>query len=602
MRKVLIICLVFVSPIYAQDDYQSLIRKAQMAEATNPDSVIFFAHKAYQKNGERIEALYWIGSGLRLKGHYDSANFWIRKYQRLASTDFDLGNANMGLGGIHYGQSAYDSALTYFSNAAIQFQRGGHQDRYGAALLNMGIIAGIGGNNQKAKANYLRALEIFREHDLHLNQLPALSNLALIYEHEEKYDSALLFAQACFEIGDSLNLPYAKAQGLKSLAPAHIKSGDPELGLKLARQGKELFESMELSLPTATMTLTEAEALLALDRTDEALKLSEGLLRNEYAFKEGLFRLLAEIYKTKKDYSRALEYHEKYHDAYEKEEKQRNTEQLSLLQVKYETAQNEYAIVKLENELITQRATKEAQQRLFGAIAFILLFVALLGWFVYQKRLIKAREQSAIHKQQLLRSQINPHFIFNSLSSIRGFLFGGGDSKPAITYLGKFAKLMRMILELSAKEWVTLEEELKALELYLQIQQLRFNQSFDFKLRVDKSVNTGDTLVPPLTAQPFIENAIEHGLKGIEKDGKIEISCLERQGKLIVSIKDNGIGIDHIEPRKNHQSKAIHIFKERLSIIGRRMKKTYSFSISDLGAQAKDSGTLVTYELPLVNA
>ena len=104
----------------------------------------------------------------------------------------------------------------------------------------------------------------------------------------------------------------------------------------------------------------------------------------------------------------------------------------------------------------------------------------------YQKRLIKQKEQTSIHKQQLLRSQLNPHFIFNSLSSIRGFLFSGGDTKPAISYLGKFAKLMRMVLDLSSKEWVSLADELKALEMYLEIQKIRFKHSFEFNISLSE--------------------------------------------------------------------------------------------------------------------
>lgn len=272
------------------------------------------------------------------------------------------------------------------------------------------------------------------------------------------------------------------------------------------------------------------------------------------------------------------------------------------LEAKYESTRKQNEISQLQNQVAIQEALALRQKWVIGSGVLIVLMIMISSWFYYQRRISQEKEQSAIHKQQLLRSQINPHFIFNSLSSIRGFLFDGNDTKPAITYLGKFAKLMRMVLELSSKEWVSLSDEVRALELYLEIQQIRFNKAFDFDLSIDPSIDANEIMVPPLTAQPFIENAIEHGLKGIKKDGKVEVACLREHGKLVFKIQDNGIGIDHVEPRKNHQSRAIQIFRERLGIIGKRMKMSFSFNISDIGDSNEIHGTLVMYELPLVKA
>ncbi len=311
---------------------------------------------------------------------------------------------------------------------------------------------------------------------------------------------------------------------------------------------------------------------------------------------------MASIYEKLGKYERALRYQQKFHEVYEAFIDENQSKRINELEAKFETERRETEITLLRSEAALKESADAKKNWVIISVSALAVFLVVAGWLFYQRRLSQERERSAIHKQQLLRSQINPHFIFNSLSSIRGFLFEGNDTKPAINYLGKFAKLMRMVLELSSKEWVSLAEEMKALELYLEIQQIRFNKAFDFQLSIDKSIDPNTIMVPPLTAQPFIENAIEHGLKGMDKNGRVEIACLKEHGKLVFKIQDNGIGIDHVEPRKNHQSRAIQIFKERMGIIGHRMKTSFSFNISDIGNDAGAHGTLVTYELPILKA
>ncbi|GAB4244966.1 MAG: hypothetical protein Tsb0034_23370 [Ekhidna sp.] len=592
----------FIAATFAigQDSYEELIKQAELHETRNPDSVLFYALKANELDEDRIEASYWLGVGYRLKNKYDSSQIWYTKYLSEAKTELQIGNAQMGMGGIYYVQGEYLSALEHFKEAAEVFERMGNKSRLAASYTNIGIVMGLIRDVVKSKAYYRQSIELFEELNQIEKSLPALVNLASQYEHDEQYDSAILFAQRCFDIGEERNLTYAIARALFVLAPAYVKSGSPERGFQLAVEGEQLFESMGVTSSAASMKFYKAEALFTLGRLDEALVITQEIEANGYQFEEQLFELISKIYEQKMQFKESLAYQKKFHEAYEAYEKELKSEQVSRLEAQYQSERKENEILRLENAVALQEVASSRKNLIIVSISLITMSGLISLWFFYQKRLSMANEQSAIHKQQLLRSQINPHFIFNSLSSIRGFLFDGNDTQPAIAYLGKFAKLMRMVLELSSKEWVSLEEEVSALQLYLEIQQIRFNKSFDFDLAIDSSLNASEIMVPPLTAQPFIENAIEHGLKGMDKDGKVEIACLKQQGKLVFKIQDNGIGIDHVEPRKNHQSRAIQIFKERLSIIGKRMKMTFSFNISDIGNDGDGRGTLVIYELPLV--
>lgn len=602
-RFIAILFLIQVSiHAFAQGDYDFLIDKAKFHEAGSPDSILFYADKAISLDENKIEAAYWMGVGLRLKNQLDSALFWYQKYAEKASSPLQLGNASMGIGGIFYSKGAYIEALEAFSKSAELFKSIENERRLAASYVNIAIVVGLIGNEEKAKNYYLESIEILDRLKDKIKILPPLVNLAGIYQHQEQYDSSIYYAQWCYDISDSLDLKFGKARALFVLSPSHIRSGKSKTGYEMAITGRELFESMGVLSTATLMKCFEAEALFEMGQVEEALAICQGLESDEFGFPEQLYGLMNKIYEKKGDYQQSLLYHRKFHNAYEEYEKKLKAEQVNRLEAQYESERKENDILRLQNEIAIQQANASRKNWIIGSMIgmSLLLFISLL--FHYQKRIAQEKEQSAIHKQQLLRSQINPHFIFNSLSSIRGFLFSGGDTKPAITYLGRFAKLMRMILELSSKEWVTLEEEVKALELYLSIQQIRFNKAFDFNFSIDPSLDTSDIIVPPLTAQPFIENAIEHGLKGMDKDGKVEISCLKKQGKLIFKIQDNGIGIDHVEPTKNHQSRAMQIFRERLAIIGKRMKMSFAFNISDIGNEEGIQGTLVIYELPLIKA
>lgn len=601
IKKYIFILLIFLfHQTMAQDEYLRFIDQAKFHEANNPDSVLFYASKALALDKSRIESAYWMGVGLRYKNEIDSALYWFNLYSEKAKSDIQIGNAFMGMGGIFYAKADYSEALKKFSQAAAKFTQSGDTDRLGAAYINIGIMNGLIGNESKSLEYYKKSISVFEGLNDQSKALPAYVNLAEIYQQQEQYDSSLRYANKCYQIGDSLGLAFAKARALFVMSPSHTRSGNPKKGYDEAVEGKRLFQSMGITGSAFSMTYFEAEALFRLSKYEEALEICKELEVSEYAFKENLYELMSQIYEKFRQYDKALEYSRKFHLAYEAYEKKLKSDQINQLEAQYESQRQENEILKLQNEVALQQVQTSRKNWIIGLTSSVCLLVVLSLWFIYQKRLIKEKERSTIHKQQLLRSQINPHFIFNSLSSIRGFLFDQQDTKPAINYLGKFAKLMRMVLELSSKEWVTLEEETKALKLYLEIQQIRFNKSFDFELSIDPTIPASEMMVPPLTAQPFIENAIEHGLKGITNNGRIEVSCLQSEGKLIFKIQDNGIGIDHIEPRKNHQSRATQIFSERLELLSKHMKSTFSFNISDLSKNSELSGTLVIYELPLL--
>ncbi|MBN1198598.1 MAG: histidine kinase [Bacteroidales bacterium] len=271
------------------------------------------------------------------------------------------------------------------------------------------------------------------------------------------------------------------------------------------------------------------------------------------------------------------------------------------LEYKYQTGQKDDQITMLyqQNQL---QSLKLNQNRLilFSVIGMGVLSVLVMFLLIRQNR-ARAREQVAEFRQKLLRSQMNPHFIFNSLTSIQHFILKQDAIKASI-YLSRFSGLVRSILSHSLAEEITLEEELETMENYLVLQQVRFPDKFDFVIEVDPALDTEHFLIPPMLTQPFIENAIEHGIKPMKAQGKISIKIWHEKDYLVIEILDNGVGRKKAQEllKKHdptHQSLATKLTAERISVLNKKLKKRkITFEITDLKDETGNAtGTLVRF-------
>lgn len=209
-----------------------------------------------------------------------------------------------------------------------------------------------------------------------------------------------------------------------------------------------------------------------------------------------------------------------------------------------------------------------------------------------QRQELKARLASL--QQKVLRSQINSHFVFNVLNSIKVFIMDN-DTQSAATYLNKFARFIRMVLDGNIKDHVTLAEELETLELFLSIENMRFGGRFFYRFEIDESVDLNSYSVPALILQPFVENALWHGIMNKEGIGLLIIKGTRRQNGLLIEIDDNGVGYKTAlaKKRQDHKPVGINIVKERISQFNLHAKTKISFSIYDKSDRGSEEGTLV---------
>lgn len=260
-------------------------------------------------------------------------------------------------------------------------------------------------------------------------------------------------------------------------------------------------------------------------------------------------------------------------------------------QASIERAEKERKIVELQRD-----------RQLFISIIFIvaIIFGVIIFVLRVQQGKIKQDQREAELSQTLLRTQMNPHFVFNAMSVIQSYIFEN-DPKKSSQFLVNFSRLMRLILENSPKEFIPIELEYEILDKYLNAQKMRFENRFEYALNISEELLLNKAVVSPMITQPFIENSIEHGQLHTIEGGKIVVDFKAKDGKLEIQITDNGVGRNKsakTKKIKSHKSMAIDITRERISILNKKHKFNGSLSIRDLD-EKKKIGTSVILILPL---
>lgn len=322
-----------------------------------------------------------------------------------------------------------------------------------------------------------------------------------------------------------------------------------------------------------------------------------------YRYATWVYRDLYRYYQKRDDLRPAMYYLQAYTVAKDTLDRLTRNREAVEIQTRFETTRKDAEILALNqaNELKELRLMKFTW--FIGGLAGLAFFIVLVAVILHRQNKLKNSRLNLIMQQRLLRSQMNPHFLFNSLASIQNVII---MEKPAIAsdYLGRFSKLMRQILNSTAVEYVSLEEEISSIENYLALQKVRYRDMFDYTLEVDVEIDTETTRIPPMLAQPFIENAIEHGIFSKGSKGQISVLFKLEHNRILLEIRDDGIGRkkaqELTEQRdKDHKSMATAITHERIAVLNRKLKRKITMQITDLmGENGEARGTKVVFGLP----
>lgn len=400
------------------------------------------------------------------------------------------------------------------------------------------------------------------------------------FKYEAKYDRGIpvsdhLIGQAYFALGDMPNAHKAFEQALAG----HYKNNNERYqALCLAYLGK-IYLSQKL-FEKAYYNLSSAKQI--------ALRLNS--LENLMIIEDALFDLYRITNKPEQAYI-ALTNKHAYRDSINIA---KNAKSIHALEIEYNTRQKEQQIVLLSSE------NKVKSQRIrFGIILLILMILILILLailFIIRQRTAAIVEVGLKHRLSL--AQMNPHFVSNAMSSIQKFLYAN-DSTSAAKYLEKFATLNRAVLEHSLVDCVTLEDEVAMLTHYLEFEQLRMNNSFQFVVEMNNEMDIEMIKIPPLFIQPFVENAVKHGVKDMDCNGIVTLRFDDQGDYLKIDVIDNGKGIGNNNDQTNHRSRSMEIVKKRLKLLKQKNKRLPNLMISS--NQAPNVGFHVTLYLPILS-
>lgn len=329
---------------------------------------------------------------------------------------------------------------------------------------------------------------------------------------------------------------------------------------------------------------------------------------NDYRGINENYYALSEIFARSGRTQQALNYLKKYTEFLKKTTFSIDSKAIEELTQLNTREERERLINTQEEELSKELKEKEILQlqsdrQLLGIVIVVVVFFlsGLTLFFVNRQRNTLQEQRETEMAQTLLRSQMNPHFIFNALAVIQSYIYESTPEKTS-SFLVNFSRLIRLILENSPKEFITIDIEKEILTKYLTTQKLRFEDRFNFELTIDEALISKRALIPPMITQPFVENSIEHGQLHTVAEGLIKIIMHERDGMLEIEVTDNGVGREKsakIKRNTNHKSMAMDITRERIRILNKKYKGKGSLEITDLDSISK-TGTRVIICLPLI--
>jgi len=436
-------------------------------------------------------------------------------------------------------------------------------------------------------------------------------NIAKVKEAQGNLDEAILYTKKALAIDESIDNHYGRMICYNRLGRLHIKKGAYLTAENFLKEAMPIAVSANNNYHIALVNNNLGWVNTKLKRYDKAktffdvsLKLAE---RKHY--KTALIEIysnLSEFNELVGKYKEALIYHKKQNDIASQLANKETAQYVNDLIIKYDSDKqsNQIKILSKQNEINQLQLSKN---RTYWIISFvILLFVIATLYFLYRQRLLRNQKRIITLEQDVLRAQMNPHFIFNALNSIKHYIINN-DQKNAVYYLNKFSKLVRKILESSKLKEVTLEEELETTALYMNIENIRFSNEISYTMIVEESLDLKKIKVPPLILQPFLENALWHGLSSKKDNKKITLTIVKPSENFIqIVIEDNGIGRKasaEIKSNKviNRKSIGIDLTKERLNNFIKNFKNPFSLIFDDLvDNHGIALGTKITLEIPLI--
>jgi len=601
--------------------------------------------KSESNKNELAETYMNLALAYFCQSYFDSAEEACKKVIQLSRFSGDkkkLGEATAILGSISFESGNYEKSFEYFNQSLAIFKSA--KDSFNTAILlaKLGDLYHLAGDSKTALNFYSQSLAYPQGSSKEWHPLVDLGDT---YYSLEQSDSSLYDEEKYLQTIKYMTIRSNYTTLPRILvAEKYISSNENSKALVLLTDELRLSERNNDKNQIMRLLLDIGKAYEGEKNYKSALTYTRDLLQNakihnaKQYIRDG-YKLMSTLYDSMHRIDSAYYYYRQYNLMKEYVAVDDFSKKLAIYKAATENEKKQAQIELLNNQkVISQQQLLISNQRLRNTsilknILVISVFVlALLGFIIFRNVTLKRKNEADRHEivekeltlqkleseraksemqqkageleMQALRAQMNPHFIFNCLNSINRFIIANNATKAA-DHLTKFAKLIRIVLEQSGKSFITLEDELYCLQLYMDLEKLRFEIPFQYEINTGK-IDTSSVLIPSLLIQPFVENAIWHGLQGNKRnDNKICINMNPGNGILHCSIIDNGVGRlneDALAVKKENGKKSlgIELTKNRLQLIDSSKSDDVGITIYDLKNElGENAGTCVEIKIPI---
>ncbi len=579
------------------------------AEAISNRGINYWAQGEYEKAIEEYKTAQQIYKQLHLEKEYTSI----------------LGR----MGVVYYSSSNFTKALDVYWESLKAFEKNGDKERVAKILGNIALCYANMDKNDKAIAYYQKAIAINKELKDEKGLADNYTNIGNLFDSMLESDTAISYYQKALAISRTIGYDRNIASNTCNMGIALTTKKNYSEAYDYLLQGMPFYKKQGNKRALAVIYKSLADVFMHAPSSFFPEKKLLASNRNGYTrnYLDSSFELykamqepsgLGEVWKmrsvldsSQNNFKQAFEDYKNYSFLKDSLFNDEKNQEVETLEMSYAFSKKEDSI-KAENQQMALAASSEIKRqstlRQTTIIISGILFVAALASFIFYKRKRDAveKQQEAEFKTEVtdtemkaLRAQMNPHFIFNSLNSISDYI-SKNNIPDADKYLSKFAKLMRLILENSEQKEIALQDDLKALELYMQLEALRMKNKFTHSIDVDKAIDTSTTFVPPLILQPFVENSIWHGIAGKEGNGHINI-FIRKEGNEMINciVEDDGIGRKRSATTdaasKAKTSLGMKITQERIDVLNKIKNTKAGVQLFDL-----EQGLRVEVKLPFV--
>ena len=645
------------------DCLNSLSEQYWWAPRPNADSIFFYANQSFElsKNASDGYGLAMAKLNLGISEYY-RRNFPQAEKDILESIRMSeknhrakiLGYGYLYLGSIHYLKNENTNAESDYYKAGAYFDETGDEEGKGklcafqcvlytamgnyikgfeycqkslvirtklndnicvlASYNNFGNLFKAAGDYEGALDCYEKSLQYARANNIAWDQNEPLGS---IYCRLNKYDSSYYY------LFQSLKKTPNDPLVLQSLSETYLAEKEYDSSLKISAYLVKFFKSSGDLFHLMTALINMGKSYVGRNEFKAALKFTnEGLAvakagHAQQSLIEG-YQLLSTIYSQTKDYDSAFFYSNKYTVLKDSVLTHKFLSRLNYFTTLYEDDKKQTTLNLLDKDNKIKEVQLKQQSLVNKILIGSILVFAFIGLIIFRNFSLKRnndllqnkrkqaelQQQAAESKMQTLRTQMNPHFIFNSLNSINRFILE--NNKPdSSRYLTKFSRLIRMILQNSQSSSISLKSEMESLELYLDMEVMRFDNHFTYKIMVSPELNTLRIKLPPLILQPYVENAVWHGLMHKEEKGELEIEVMQEANFLLIKITDNGIGREQAariasKSATKHKSMGLLITADRIAMIQSDNGNESAVIINDLvHADGSAAGTEVRIKIPV---